>query len=165
MSYNVFPIQDEYVLLTHFPKSNELNFKVLKPLGTWTWIASLITLFAFLILFSLYFFRHLIQIRKVDLCSQIDLGKLTLFVMLQYQQPAPLLNIVGKGTSGRLLIVFISIMALYWHTLYDVKVRSFIIGQTFEPIAESLQELDVSEYPVYNMDEDGYDEGSNVIKV
>ena len=57
------------------------------------------------------------------------------------------------------------IMAIYWHTIYDVKVRSFIIGQTFDPVADSLQELDVSEYPLFNLEEDGFDERSNIIKV
>ena len=151
--------------LTHFPKSNELNFKILKPLGTWTWIASIFTLFSFLFIFCLFNFQHLLNIRKLGFPGQFDMGKITLHVLFQYQQPAPLLALVGTRNSGRILIVFISIMAIYWHTLYDVKVRSFIIGQTFEPVAESLEELDVSKYPVYNLEEDGFDEKSNIIKV
>ena len=71
---------------------------------------------------------------------------------------------VGNRTSGRLLVTFISIMALYWHSLYDVKVRSFIIGQTFDPIAENLNDLDISRYPIYNLEEDAFDEKSHIIK-
>lgn len=62
------------------------------------------------------------------------------------------------------MVTFISIMALYWHSLYDVKVRSFIIGQTFDPIAEKLNELDISKYPIYSLEDDAFDEKSLIIK-
>ena len=165
MSYNTFPIQDEYVLLTHFPQSNELNFKILKPLGTWTWIGSIFTLFLFLFLFCLHLFRHLTQLYLLESQSQFDLGEISLNVLFQFQQPAPLIKFAGSRISGRILVAFIGIMAIYWHALYDVKVRSFIIGQTFDYIAEKLNELDVSEYPVFNMEEDGFNDKSNIIKV
>ena len=165
MGYNDFPIQDEYLLLTHFPKSNELNFQILRPLGKWTWIASWFTLVAFLLPFSMFYVQHLKLIHNTYITPKVTFGKLALNVLLQYQQPAPLLDLVGKKTSVRILTVFISVMAIYWHTLYDVKVRSFIIGQTYEPIAEKLQDLDVSEYPIFNLDNDGLDTASTIVQV
>ena len=36
-------------------------------------------------------------------------------------------------------------MALYWHTFYDIKVRSFIIGQKFPQEIESVSDIDFVE--------------------
>ena len=165
MSYNIFPIQDEYHLLTHFPKSNELNFQIWKPLGIWTWIASWFSLVIFLLSFALFFLNYLLPIHNVHVTPKVTLGKLSLHILLQYQQSTSLLTLIGKKTSVRFLTALISIMSIYWHTSYDVKVRSFIIGQTFDPIADSLQDLDVSQYPIFNLDTDGLDVESNIVKV
>ena len=59
---------------------------------------------------------------------------------------------------------YLGIATIYWHTLYDIEVRSNIIGQTFDEIADSLQDLDVSQFPVYDLNGNSFDETSNVLK-
>ena len=117
-------------------------------------------------MFSIIFLEHQLTIHnKGALSPKVTFGKVALNILLQYQQPANLLEWDNKRTSLRLFIASISIMALYWHTLYDIKVRSFIIGQIFDPVAESINEVDVSQYPIFNLDNDGLDEASTIVKV
>ena len=163
ISYSAFPIQDEYVLLTHFPKPSELTFDILKPLGKWTWVASLFSLLFFLLAFTLYFLHH----RKRTECfrhSQLEMGSLAIHILCQFQQPAPINWLAGKSAACNMLIILIGIAAIYWHTLYDVQVRSSIIGQVFDKAADSNTDLDVSAYPVYDLDGNSFDEASNVLK-
>ena len=54
--------------------------------------------------------------------------------------------------------------AIYWHTLYDIKVRSNIIGQTFDPIADSIYDLDISKFTIYNLENYVLDDSFNIMR-
>ena len=160
VSFIPFPIQTEYMLLTHFPKSNQLNFQVLKPLGKWTWIGFGCILVFISIPFSLYFMQHRFNLMGRRF-SNLKMGEMLLYILCIYQHPTNLKWTAGRSKACKALIMLLSVAAIYWHTLYDVEVRSNIIGQTFDYIADSLQDLDVSDFPVYDLDGNSFDETSN----
>ena len=79
-NYLNFPFQDEYVVLTHFPTSNELNFEVLRPLGTWTWIG-----FYGIIGSAIFFICVFMLLFQNNATFKIDLWALAMKTLFQYQ--------------------------------------------------------------------------------
>lgn len=77
--------------------------------------------------------------------------------MLTYRQ---LQGMIGSN----ILIVLISFSTIFWHTLYDVEVRSSIIGQIFDPVAETLDQVDISNYPIYDLDRDAIEDELSIIQ-
>ena len=94
VGYSAFPIQDEYVLLTHFPKSNELNFQILKPLGKWTWVASCLSVALFALTFSLFYTKHVSALgRSTKHPTRLSYGNLVLKILMQLQQPTSIYEV------------------------------------------------------------------------
>ena len=137
-SFAFFPDPEEFFLITHFPQPKELSAQILEPLDKWSW-------WAFYSAVAASLFLGLVTGNE-----DLDVTKLVLHSTLQIVQPAELRT---DGASGKVVFTVLMLIAFYWHTLYDIFLRSFIIGQEFPQVADSMEDIDLSLQAIHSLDQ------------
>ncbi len=151
------PITDDTFITTRHPKAARIRFELDKPLHVYIWQGFLVLIFVlcacliltnwtYLVIFPLKIFNKDPQIIVVD-------------ILLGFTEPVDI-SWFPFAVSGHFLITMFAIVSFYAINLYNANFRAYLIGQTFEEVPETLDDVDTRVMPIVETFSVDYGQGN-----
>ena len=155
----MFPLHISNRLVTNYEQKEDLTLDSFGPLPAldWIFITNLLFIFAFLFIVTSMIYISLENHFGLQCESPTFIAYQTLLGITE-----PIEHVFFRqGVSGNMLMTLYAVFAFMMISLYNVDFRAYLIGERFEQVPDTIQNVDLrSKYVIFTLGSSDYIQGT-----